>query len=206
MPRAPEPLVVASGQQAAESARQRGRHIGRNVHDPSCCTAVWREISVAGHHCRAVSLPEASPARAAVHHGLPRGPRAGDAARYGSAAKCRGVVAARYGPQARLPAVLRRGMNQRRNPSANTPCATSRRGVSRPHCKAAWVSIQPSGRGGGAVWTGIGVPRGTAARYGRGSKRRRAGAVRCGCGSKCAATLPCGAGAGRNARRNFRAV
>ena len=161
---------------------------------------------MAGHHRRAVSLCEPTPSRAAVHHGLACGFRAGDAVRYGSSARCRGVVAVRYGPEADFPVMLRGGVNPRRNPSACTPCAMSRRGVSRRHCKAAWVSIQPSGRGGGAAWTGIGVSRGAAARYGFASKCRRAGPVRCGCGSRWAAILPCGVGGNRNGWRHFCAV
>ena len=161
---------------------------------------------MASHHCRAVSLGEPTPSRAAVHHGSACGFRAVDAARHGSAAKCRGVVAVRYGPEANVPVVLLCGVSPRRNSSACMPCAMSRRGISRRDCKAAWVSIQPSGRGGGAAWTGIGVPRGAAARYGFASKWRRAGPVRCGCGSKWAAIPRCSVGAGRNGRRYCRVV
>jgi hypothetical protein len=161
---------------------------------------------MAGHPRRAVSLSVPTSGRAAVQHGIARGSRTGDAARCGSASKCRGVVAARYGPQARLPAVLRCGANRRRNPSSCTPCAMSRRRVSRRHCEAAWDSIQTSGRGGGAVWAGIGVPRRAAVRYGLGSLCRRAGPVRCGCGSRWAAILRCGVGAGRSERRYCCAV
>ena len=156
---------------------------------------------MAGHDRRAVSLGEPTPDRAAVHHGSACGFWAVDAARYGSAARWRGVLAVRYGPEANFPVVLRGGVSQRRNPSACAPCAMSRRGISTRHCKAAWVSIQPSGRGGGAAWTGIGVLHGAAARYGFASKCRRAGPVRCGCESKWAAILRCGVGAGRNGRR-----
>lgn len=174
------------------------RRLERNLRGRLCCTAVRKEICVTGHHRRAVPLPEPIPGRAAAQHGFPCEFPVGAAARYGSASRCRGVLAARYGPETNLRAVLRCGMNPRRDSSACTPGGMSGRRVSKRHCKAAWISIQLFGRGGGAAWSGIRVPRRAAVWYGFGAKRHRADAVRCECESKSAAILPCGVGGNRN--------